>query len=71
MTDKPSCATCVYFKKEPPNPKAVGMETFTCRAYPPQLFSMAPGNVTSIFPFTAADGWCGEWTAREERKGNA
>jgi hypothetical protein len=71
MTDKQSCGTCRLFRKEPPIAQAVGVQVFTCRAHPPQLFSMAPGNVTSIFPYTTADGWCGEWEGREDWKAHA
>ncbi len=71
ITPKQSCATCVYFHEEGPNPQAVGVKMQTCRAYPPQLVAASPGNLISMFPFTKPEGWCGEWTAKAERGGNA
>ncbi len=69
MSEVRVCATCAALQDEGPNPQAVGTQTFTCRAHPPQIVCPAPGNLLAIWPPTRLDGWCREWAPRQEGPG--
>jgi len=65
MIDKPDsvvweCGSCFYWEKRQRMKHDVA-DTGQCRIRPPQVQTMA-GYISSAWPITQEDDWCGEFT---------
>ncbi len=57
MKTNQTCSNCLYSEVY-----TIHRE-FSCRRYPPLVVQGTYGNISTHFPRTVANDWCGEWVA--------